>query len=262
MKAISQLLRLVFRQRGADPLARAFAKRFGIEFKNPSLLRVALTHRSSLGEDNSEQSNERLEFLGDAVLDLIASDYFYHAIPEGDEGELTKARSRLVNKNMLGEIGFRLGILEFVDYAKEEIERDERALVTISADAVEAVIGAIYLDSGYQAAYKFVLDHIVGLASSAAERQIDTDYKSRLQEMCQATLRVRPDYKTVAGYGPEHRKIFHVNVVINGKVYGRGSGRSKKEAEQDAAREALKKLSHRSDRQDNLKSLDTGSGGN
>jgi ribonuclease-3 len=192
-------------------------------------------------------SNERLEFLGDSVLGLIASDYLFRSMDEANEGELTKARSRLVSKNVLGKIGLRMGVLDLLLYAKEELRDDERALTTLSADALEALIGAIYMDRGMACANRFVVDTIIDPMSDAFQDEIATDHKSALQEVCQAKFKVQPEYRIVKRVGPEHRKIFHVVVRISGETYGFGSGRSRKEAEQVAAGQALLNLNAEAD---------------
>jgi ribonuclease-3 len=166
---------------------------------------------------------------------------------EANEGELTKARSRLVSKNVLGRIGLKLGVLDLLLYAKEELRDDERALVTLGADALEALIGAIYLDRGMACANRFVVDRIIDPMSDASPDELGTDHKSALQEVCQAKFRVQPEYRIVKRIGPEHRKIFHVVVRISGETYGFGSGRSRKEAEQVAAGQALLNLNAEGD---------------
>jgi ribonuclease-3 len=204
---------------------------------------VALTHRSYPDPEESPVSNERLEFLGDAVLGLIASDHLFRSMSEADEGGLTKARSRIVNKTALGRIGMKLGLLDLLLYARDEIRRDERALITLSADALEAVIGAIYLDKGFKTACDFVIDRIVDPVSDGSSGHVTVDHKSKLQEMCQARFKVHPEYRIVKRVGPEHRKVFHVEVRIRGETYGFGSGRSRKDAEQVAAGQAVLNLS-------------------
>jgi ribonuclease-3 len=220
-----------------------FQKKFGIRFDDPTVLRVALTHRSTADPDTGVVSNERLEFLGDSVLGLAASDYLFCSMDDANEGELTKARSRIVNKNALGRIGMKMGMLDLLLYAREEIRDDERALVTLSADALEAVIGAIYLDKGFKCASEFVTNRIVDPVSDESTGHATTDYKSKLQEICQARYKTHPEYRIVRRLGPEHRKVFHVEVRIRGETYGFGSGRSRKEAEQVAAGQAILNLS-------------------
>lgn len=245
MKWLLSAIEGLFKGRGARRDADAsapFARRFGIHFDDPSLLETALTHRSYLGEYPESRSNERLEFLGDAVLDLVASDHLFRIMEEEDEGGLTRARSRIVNKNVLGKIGMELGVLDLLLYAREEIHKDERALTALSADALEAIIGAIYLDRGFSSAYKFIEDRVFPCLSGLAPEDRQVDYKSRLQEISQARFKILPEYKTLRKVGPEHRKVFHVSVLLKKKPYGEGFGRSKKEAEQAAARQAIEQL--------------------
>lgn len=217
----------------------AFKKTFGVSFKDISLLRLALTHRSY---EEGRVSNERLEFLGDAVLNLVATDYVYGSMPDADEGELTKARAMLVNKTILGKLGVRMGLLDLLLYAREEIQSDERALTSLSANTLEAIIGAIFLDRGFSCASRFVLERIIDPIAKGLVDQVQADYKSRLQEICQTSFKIHPEYRIVKKTGPEHRRTFHVEVRIKGKVYGHGSGRSRKEAEQIAASQALEVL--------------------
>jgi ribonuclease-3 len=228
-------------------IRRAFERRFGVAFRDPVILKTALTHRSKLEPEGAGVSNERLEFLGDSVLGLIASDYLFRSMDEANEGELTKARSRLVSKSVLGRIGIKLGILDLLLYAREELRDDERALTTLSADALEALIGAIYIDRGMACASRFVIDRIIDPMSDVSPDEIGSDYKSALQEVSQARFKVQPDYRIVKRTGPEHRKVFHVVVRINGETYGFGSGRSRKEAEQVAAAQALLNLNSDND---------------
>ncbi len=223
-----------------DRIHGEFSRRFGIRFRDPWLLRVALTHRSYDAE--SEISYERLEFLGDSVLNLVASDYLYRTMPEASEGELTKARSKLVNKMVLGHVGREIGLLDHLLFARDEIRDDERAFVTLSADTLEAIIGAIFLDKGLKIAYGFVVERILDPLRNEVDSGGTVDYKSQLQEMCQARFKVHPDYRIVRKLGPEHRKIFYVEVRIKGETYGFGSGRSRKEAEQAAASQAIAHL--------------------
>jgi ribonuclease-3 len=227
----------------ANSLREAFGRKYAIWFNDPVLLKTALTHRSCIEPESDTVSNERLEFLGDSVLGVIASDYLFRSMPGADEGEMTKARSRIVNKNALGRIGINLGILDLLIFARDELREDERALITLSADALEAIIGAIYLDGGMGAASDFVITRIVDPVGDSSPAGHTADNKSELQEVCQANFKIQPEYRIVKRVGPEHRKIFHVVVRIRGETYGFGSGRSRKEAEQVAAGQALLNLS-------------------
>ncbi|MGD9140596.1 MAG: ribonuclease III [bacterium] len=245
MKWLLSSIEGFFKGRGATHgtgASLSFARRFGIHFSDPSLLETALTHRSYLGENPERQSNERLEFLGDAVLDLVASDHLFRVMENADEGGLTRSRSRIVNKNVLGKIGMELGVLDLLLYAREEIHKDERALTALSADAIEAIIGAIYLDRGFSSAYKFVENSVFPCLSELAPEDRQVDYKSRLQEISQARYKILPEYKTLRKVGPEHRKVFHVSVLLKKRPFGEGFGRSKKEAEQAAARQAIEQI--------------------
>jgi len=226
----------------AGAAVAAFTKKFGVRFEDPELLEIALTHRSSLTPNGSMISNERLEFLGDSVLGLVVTDTLFRSMSDADEGALTKARSRVVNKSVLGKIGMEKGLLDCLKYARDEIKQDERALLSLSADALEAVIGAVYLDGGYDAAFQFVRDHIVDSVTREFSEHVEVDYKSKLQEICQARFKSHPQYKVVKRMGPEHRKIFHVEVMVRGRTCGFGTGRSKKEAEQQAAGQAVQRL--------------------
>jgi ribonuclease-3 len=245
MKRLLNAIEAIFKSGGKEEdggAVSSFRRKFGIYFSNPDLLHTALTHRSYLGENPECDSNERLEFLGDAVLDLVASDRLFRMMEEAAEGDLTRARSRIVNKNVLGKIGIELGVLDLLLYAREEIHKDERALTALSADALEAIIGAVYLDKGFSAAYSFVEKSVFSCLSGLSPEDHQIDYKSRLQEISQARFRILPEYKTLKKVGPEHKKVFHVSVFLKKKPFGEGFGRSKKEAEQAAARQAVEQL--------------------
>ncbi len=207
-------------------------KRIGVHFSDPELLNIALLHSSA----QSEESNERLEFLGDAVLSLIVTDYLYTRYPFKTEGELTKLRSKLVNTGILFEVAKLLKIDECLILGKAEKKMEGK---TILSDAYEALIGAIYLDSGLEGAQKFIhrtlLDRLDDL-------ELGEDYKSELQEKVVRKFKEYPHYRLLSEKGPQHNKLFEVQVLIRGKRYGLGTGRSKKDAEQKAAKVALKKL--------------------
>jgi ribonuclease-3 len=201
----------------------------------PDLLRQALTHRSA---ENAGEDNERLEFLGDAVLELIVSEYLYRNHPEFSEGQLTKARVHGVSEPTLAEVAKRIGLGNHIIMSRGEEASGGRERPSILSDAFEAVVGAIYLDLGLSEARRFVLQH---LEEAIANPEI-RDYKSLLQEITQERLKVTPRYTIIHESGPAHNKLFVARVEINGIEAGQGVGKSKKEAEQSAARSALEGL--------------------
>ncbi len=212
-------------------------------FKNPSLLQRALTHRSYVNEhDDEPEDNERLEFLGDAVVDLIAGAMLYHRYPEMLEGRLTRLRAALVRTEQLAAFAVQVGIRDRLRLGRGEDDTGGRDRDSLLCGAFEAVVGAYYLDAGYEAARDFVepllrlaVDHILDAES-------DEDPKSQLQEWSQAELGHTPAYTTVGVSGPDHSRQFTVEARINGEVYGLGTGRSKQAAAQDAAQDALQRL--------------------
>ncbi len=227
------------RKRKGEPVEELL----GITFRDGELLRRALTHRSyaheaSLGAD---ETNERLEFLGDAVLDLVISDYLYRHYGDLDEGELTRVRSTLVNTNSLAEIARDLGLGERVMLSRDEKADGGAEKSSIIADALEALIGAVYLDQGLQAASELVMALFRDRLQQAVAGELDFDYKSRLQELVVKQRGTLPRYR-LREEGPDHCKTFFATVYVGGKKMGTGSGNSKKEAEQSAAREALRGL--------------------
>ncbi|MCI0544745.1 MAG: ribonuclease III [Actinobacteria bacterium] len=215
-------------------------ERLGYVFEDPLLLRLALTHRSVSAEDPARNDNERLEFLGDAVLQLVITDLLFRNYPHLAEGQMAKVRAAVVSRPTLAEIAARLELGEHIELAIGEERTGGRSKDSILADAVEAILGAVYLDGGVEA----VTPVIVGLWSSKlAERSRRPgvkDYKTRLQEELARTGR-RPGYE-VEGSGPDHERRFLARVVIDGQVNGTGVGKSKREAEQEAARIALQRL--------------------
>src|SRR3989344_5960190 len=199
-----------------------------IKFKDKSLLQSALTHRSYLNENRKWPlpHNERLEFLGDAVLELITTEYLYKAYPN-PEGELTNFRSALVNYKMLSEVASDLELDGYILLSKGEAKDTGRARQVILANALEALIGAIYLDSGFEATRVFVNDYIIlRLEKIVAEGKV-LDPKSKFQELTQEKLGVTPHYKVLAEWGPDHNKNFEVGVFVNEKQIAKGTGSSK-----------------------------------
>jgi ribonuclease III len=213
-------------------------------FRNMDLLSEALTHKSYLNEIRNPdlKDNERLEFLGDAVLDLVTSERLCALNPSAPEGELSKMKSRMVSERALARIAGRLELGRFLSLGRGEDLTGGREKPSILADALEAVIAAIYHDGGYNAAQQFILDRFseeFGAANRAAEM---VDYKTELQELCQRRFDTLPKYHVLGEWGPDHEKVFEVELIILGDKAGGGRGKSKKEAEQEAAREALEKF--------------------
>lgn len=213
----------------------------GYTFVRPPLLRLALTHRSVSAEDPGRNDNERLEFLGDAVLQLIVTDLLYESYPHLSEGQMAKVRAAVVSRGALSEIARHLEIGDHIELAASEDATGGRGKDSILADAVEAVIGAIYLDGGIEPAGDMVLRFWADRVAERAKQPGVKDYKTRLQELT-ARDGLRPVYE-VEGSGPDHDRHFVAVVSVNGSERGRGEGRSKKQAEQAAAEQALESLS-------------------
>lgn len=215
-------------------------KRLGLQFKNSDLLVSSLTHRSYLNENKGFHlpNNERLEFLGDAVLELVSTEYLYLNYPHS-EGELTNFRSALVNYRMLSEIARRLKIEDYLLMSQGEAKDTGRARQVILANAIEAVIGAIYLDSGYQVAKEFILREVIVELPNIINKGAYLDPKSKLQEIVQEKVGVTPTYQVLSESGPDHDKVFIVGVYLHQNKVGEGSGPSKQEAEVAAAENAL-----------------------
>ncbi len=210
-------------------------------FQDPTLLRLALTHRSVSSEDSARNDNERLEFLGDAVLQLVVTDLLYESYPQLAEGQMAKVRAAVVSRPTLAEVARKLDLGAHVELAASEEATGGRAKDSILADAVEAIIGAVYLDGGVEPARELVLRLWRERVAERAKEPGVKDYKTRLQELTARDGR-RPEYR-VRGTGPDHDRRFSAVVSVGGKDYGSGGGRSKKEAEQAAARIALENLS-------------------
>jgi len=213
-------------------------KKLGYAFKNPELLKTALTH-SSFANEFSTESNERLEFLGDAVLGLIVARILYDNYPKASEGTLSKKRSAIVSRVNFAHFTRELGIHKEIILGKGEEITGGRERESNLAGAFEAVIGAIYLDGGYRKAYN-VISRL--LSNSIDEEEVFSDYKTKLQELAQKRFKKIPKYKVVFEEGPPHKKSFHVEVKVLKKVFGSGTGHNKKEAEQSAAKEGLLNL--------------------
>jgi ribonuclease III len=223
------------------------AARLGVSFNNLLFLHQALTHTSYANESRQGNviHNERLEFLGDAVLELATSTYLYRHFPDMPEGEMTKARASLVCEISLHRRAVDVHLGDYLLLGHGEIVTGGAQRPSILADAFEAVIGAIYLDQGWQVAADYVLTQLQTELNEVEAGQTLKDYKTILQEVVQRHAGQRIVYELLAATGPDHAKVFQVAVRINGLAYGTGRGRTKKEAEQHAAGEALKKFQGR-----------------
>ncbi len=215
-----------------------------VSFNDPSVLQQALVHRSYLNENpgSNLSSNERLEFLGDAVLGFVVASELFSRFPGLSEGELTKLRSALVRGETLSRIALQLNLGSYLYLGRGEEESGGRYRPRNLSCALEAVIGAVFVDQGLDVARSLILRLLRGKLERITEDKSISDYKSRLQLIIQADHRVTPVYRTVAEFGPDHAKVFTVEVLVGGLVIGRGRGRSKRAAEMDAARNALESL--------------------
>jgi ribonuclease-3 len=217
--------------------------RLGYNFRDENLLRLALTHPSVAHESGvASEHNQRLEFLGDAVLGLILSRELYEKFPDSDEGPLTKSRAKLVNRKALAERGRSLRIGEHLLLSRGEEASSGRERVSALADAFEALLGAIFLDGGFDLAREFILREFANDFSALAEISGIENPKGELQELLQARSPKAPEYETVSATGPDHDRIFECIVQHDGVELARGTGKSKKAAESEAALAALKKL--------------------
>jgi len=219
-----------------------FEKKLGVHFKNKDLLTQAFVHRSYLNE-NPEfglDQNERLEFLGDAVLELVITQHLYHDYPEKAEGELTNWRAALVNAKMLTQVAEELGFNDFLLLSRGEMKELGKARQYILANTFEAFIGAVYLDTGYEAADTFIAKYVLARLSGIIEQKLYKDAKSHFQEEAQEKAGVTPLYKVMKEWGPDHKKKFTVGVFLGSEAIAQGEGYSKQEAEESAAKAALK----------------------
>lgn len=214
----------------------------GIQFIDKDLLRQAFTHRSFLNENKGIKGghNERLEFLGDAVLELVITRYLYDEYKNKNEGDLTSIRSALVNAQTCAEVAKNLNVNDFLLLSRGEAKDTGRARQYILANALEAIIGAIYLDQGYEAAKNFIEKYITPLTPKIVEEELWIDAKSKFQEKAQDVVGITPSYKTLREVGPDHDKKFTVGVFLHNDLVAEGEGDSKQDAEQSAARSALK----------------------
>ena len=218
-----------------------FEKKTNIVFNDKKLLEQAFIHRSFINENTGSQlsHNERLEFLGDAVLELIVTDYLYNKYPDQDEGSLTAYRSSLVNAIIIGEVAMDIGMNEYLLLSKGESKDIGKARGYILANTYEAYVGAVYLDRGYDVAKDFIAKTLFGKIDAIVAKKLWRDHKSLIQEKSQEYLNVTPSYKVISEVGPDHDKHFTIGIFFGDELIAEGKGKSKQEAEQEAAHKAL-----------------------
>ncbi len=221
----------------------------GISFKNEALIKEALTHRSYLNEnpDWNTSHNERLEYLGDAVLELVVTEHLFKKYPDRHEGQLTSFRAALVNYQMLATIARDIELEKYLFLSKGESQDTRKARDVILANAIEAVLGAIYLDQGYEVAQRVITTLVLSRVEKIVEEGLYRDPKSELQERVQEMFRVTPSYRVLHEEGPDHEKSFSVGVYFGEKLTAKGVGTSKQEAESRAAVLALEYMRKGSD---------------
>lgn len=217
---------------------------FNLKLKNPELLKQAFIHRSYLNEhpEIKLDHNERLEFLGDAVLELVVTEFLFAKYPARPEGELTAFRAALVNTESLSQVASGLGLGEQLLLSKGEAKDNGRARQAILADTFEAVIGALYLDAGYETAKNFIAEHLLLKIDDIVAKNLWQDSKSAFQEQAQAKRDTTPTYQVLSAVGPDHSKTFTVGLYLGEELIAEGVGPSKQSAEQEAARVGLEKL--------------------
>jgi ribonuclease-3 len=225
----------------AQPSAYAILEQnLGYWFRDASLCETALTHKSWMNEteETGRTDNERLEFLGDAVLALVTSDLLMRRFPDQPEGELSKARAAIVNESGLAQVAESLSLGQWIFLGRGEEQAGGRQKRSLLANTFEALVGAVYRDGGFQAAFQ-VADRLFSPLIADIPTAASKDFKSRLQELAQARLQLAPTYTVLSEQGPDHAKTFEIAILIGDKEYGRAFGRSKKEAQQNAAQQAL-----------------------
>ncbi len=242
------IIRRLFRKKSLPASERKLLKELENEirycFKDSKLLKQSLSHKSYVNENRLDEfdHNERLEFLGDAVLELGISDLLMKIFPTSHEGEMSKLRASIVNEQALSEIARVLNIGKYMFLGKGEEQCDGREKNSLLADALEALFGAIYLDSGFKQVYEIINYLFLPIIDLATREDINRDFKTKLQEEVQNRLKISPQYRLINELGPDHDKTFEIQLFIAGKKVGEGIGKSKKQAEQDAAQDALTNL--------------------
>lgn len=219
------------------PDLNQFEKKLRIKFSNKKLLEEAFTHKSYAIEHGRTADNERLEFLGDSIISAVVAHYLFKRYPNVDEGHLSKVKSQLVSRASLAQWAEDLGLGAYLFLSQGEEATGGRQRESLLGNVYESVVGAIFLDQGFSRAQRFVMRQL-----AKKKRIVETDFKSRLQEIMQKKYKIPPSYSVVKEEGPDHAKTFTLEVRMNKKILGQGEGRSKKEAEQMAAKEALRKI--------------------
>ena len=220
---------------------KEFEKKLSVSFKDIKVLRHAFVHRSYINEhkESGLEHNERLEFLGDAVLELVVTDFLFKKYTDSTEGELTAYRAALVNTNSLSEASSRIGVGEYLLLSKGESQDTGRARQYILANTFEAIVGALYLDRGYDASQKFIADNLFGLIDEIVSKRLWQDSKSLFQEKAQECVGITPNYELIEESGPDHDREFVIGVYLKKEKIATGKGQAKQEAEQEAAKNAL-----------------------
>lgn len=231
----------------AEILIEELENKIGINFRNIDLLLEAITHRSYLNEQPNWRvsHNERLEYLGDAVLEVIVSETLFKRPENWSEGHMTLIRAALVNYQMLAKIAKEIGLEKYILMSKGESKDTSKAKEVILANTFEAIIGAIYLDKGFEAAKKFVSKFVLNRLEEIIKSKSYKDAKSELQEIIQEELKLTPTYKVLEEKGPPHARVFKIGVYFNNKLIAQGTGLSKQEGELEAAKKALQKYKNR-----------------
>jgi ribonuclease-3 len=220
-------------------------QRIALRFTDKELLERSLTHKSYANENRISSHNERLEFLGDAVLNLVVSEYLMKTCPDSTEGDLSRLRAAVVSEPALALVAREIGLGSFLLLGKGEEQTGGRDKDSLLANCLEALIAAVYIDAGKVAVEQFIIRFLKDAIERTCNSRGTLDYKTEVQELCQDRLKQLPEYRIVSESGPDHQKLFSVELVIKKEVYGRGIGRNKKEAEQKAAKEALERLNAR-----------------
>jgi ribonuclease-3 len=239
---LTAFLRKLFKGRRKEPSLSELERTLGYRFQNNEFLVTALSHRSYVNSQRSDKkldSNERLEFLGDAVLNIVVTDYLFHEYPDREEGRMSKMKSLVVSSKVLGLCAEAWKLGEFILLSRSEEKSGGRKRLSILADAYEAVIGAVYLDGGLESARKLIHGSLMKIMDEVLDDEELANYKSKLLEYTQSRGLGIPSYDVLQESGPEHQKSFVVGVFVQNQEWGRGTGNSKKSAEQAGARVAL-----------------------